>query len=368
MAKNKTPDLQESQLLQALTQLVATYAAQQGRKGDNALVHVDTGEVILPRDVVENNQAVIAALLTSGGYNPTRYLVGHKHNSVNPTTGLLEFWGADASEGGTAAAGAAAESAAADSFGGSSNDGGGWGGYGGIESVSFDTAVANSLADMAAGTPGFGTGPAGPGTGHSESGNMGAYGAGFGSGGVGYDEGTGAIGRGFAQAMDIANRAAAGKLTANEAMRGVGALLGTGISLAGGINPISLGMLGVAALQAMGIDPTGGPLSALGDKEGVGTEARSPGTDNQSDSGNAQLPRNNTSQPTAAAAAALENALAATPNSNNAFRIQEGAPEWSRQASQDLERAIAEILNTQPKQRRAFSRLPLVAGLGERAI
>jgi hypothetical protein len=181
---------------------------------------------------------------------------------------------------------------------------------------------------------------------------MGAYGGGFGQGGVGYEKGVGAVGRAVASIADKASRAAAGTLTADESAKAIGAALGA-------LSGMPLGLMMAASGYLSSITPP----DHLGEP---GTDLNS-GTDNLGDvaqplPNTAQLPTV-TPQPPTAAAQSMEQAT----NSNN-FRIETGTPEWTRTASQQLERAIAQILNTQPTQRRAFSRLPLTRGIGERLL
>lgn len=66
--------------------------AKKGRYGDDTIAHVDTGEMILPKDVVSSESGMLRELLMGHGYDPARYTVGGE-NSINPETGLPEFWG-----------------------------------------------------------------------------------------------------------------------------------------------------------------------------------------------------------------------------------------------------------------------------------
>ena len=71
---------------------IATY----GRYGDDTVAHVETGELIVPRALIENNpelkESIFSHLKELGVKDPERYVVGTKKNSINPDTGLPEFF------------------------------------------------------------------------------------------------------------------------------------------------------------------------------------------------------------------------------------------------------------------------------------
>ena len=71
---------------------IATY----GRYGDDTVAHVETGELIVPRALIENNpelkESIFSHLKELGVEDPERYVVGTKKNSINPDTGLPEFF------------------------------------------------------------------------------------------------------------------------------------------------------------------------------------------------------------------------------------------------------------------------------------
>ena len=71
---------------------IATY----GRYGDDTVAHVETGELIVPRALIENNpelkESIFSHLKQLGVEDPERYVVGTKKNSINPDTGLPEFF------------------------------------------------------------------------------------------------------------------------------------------------------------------------------------------------------------------------------------------------------------------------------------
>jgi hypothetical protein len=67
-----------------------------GRYGDDTVAHVETGELIVPRALIEKNPAlkesIFKHLKELGVEDPERYVVGESKNSLNPTTGLPEFF------------------------------------------------------------------------------------------------------------------------------------------------------------------------------------------------------------------------------------------------------------------------------------
>ena len=67
-----------------------------GRHGDDTVAHVETGELIVPRALIENNpklkESIFKHLRELGVEDPERYVVGESKNSLNPTTGLPEFF------------------------------------------------------------------------------------------------------------------------------------------------------------------------------------------------------------------------------------------------------------------------------------
>lgn len=76
----------------ALTQKMAAM----GRNGDNALAHLEKGELVIPAALLESNPDMKETLFTflkeQGIEEPERYVVGTDANSVNPQTGALEFF------------------------------------------------------------------------------------------------------------------------------------------------------------------------------------------------------------------------------------------------------------------------------------
>ena len=70
--------------------------AAMGRNGDNALAHLEKGELVIPAALLESNPDMKETLFTflqeQGIEEPERYVVGTEANSVNPQTGALEFF------------------------------------------------------------------------------------------------------------------------------------------------------------------------------------------------------------------------------------------------------------------------------------
>jgi len=74
---------------------VADRMASMGRNGDNYIIHATEQEVVVPRDVVENNPELVGQIkqaIAADGTDPERYVVGSKSNSINPYTGQPEFF------------------------------------------------------------------------------------------------------------------------------------------------------------------------------------------------------------------------------------------------------------------------------------
>lgn len=70
--------------------------AAMGRNGDNALAHLEKGELVIPAALLESNpdmkETLFSFLQEQGIEDPERYVVGTDANSVNPQTGALEFF------------------------------------------------------------------------------------------------------------------------------------------------------------------------------------------------------------------------------------------------------------------------------------
>jgi len=73
----------------------ATKMAALGRYGDDSIVHAQTGEIVVPKPVLDSNpalkQAIFDDMRARGIEDPERYVVGSETNSINPETGLMEF-------------------------------------------------------------------------------------------------------------------------------------------------------------------------------------------------------------------------------------------------------------------------------------
>ena len=74
---------------------VAGKMAGYGRFGDDSIAHIETGEIVVPKALIENNptlkEQIFAELREAGVEDPEQYVVGSKANSINPETGLMEF-------------------------------------------------------------------------------------------------------------------------------------------------------------------------------------------------------------------------------------------------------------------------------------
>jgi hypothetical protein len=69
--------------------------AEMGRFGDNNIAHVQTGEMVVPKSVLDNNPSLkvgIQRAIATEGNDPRRYTVGDPRNSINPMTGQPEFF------------------------------------------------------------------------------------------------------------------------------------------------------------------------------------------------------------------------------------------------------------------------------------
>jgi len=74
---------------------VADRMAKMGREGDTFVVHASEKEVMVPREVAENNPQLLAQIkdaIAAEGADPEAYIVGSDKNSINPMTGQREFF------------------------------------------------------------------------------------------------------------------------------------------------------------------------------------------------------------------------------------------------------------------------------------
>jgi hypothetical protein len=74
--------------------MAQTKPEQKGRKGDTVLAHLSIGEIVIPRDLAENEEfrSVLATVFKKGGTDLEKFIVGRPENARNPDTGYLEFW------------------------------------------------------------------------------------------------------------------------------------------------------------------------------------------------------------------------------------------------------------------------------------
>ena len=74
---------------------VAEQMAAMGREGDDMLAHLETGELVIPRKFLEENEefkSYVMAFFEGQGVDPDRYIAGSDANSLNPETGIAEFF------------------------------------------------------------------------------------------------------------------------------------------------------------------------------------------------------------------------------------------------------------------------------------
>lgn len=74
---------------------VANRMAGMGRGGDDLLAHLQTGELVIPKALLDKDPAwresILKYLADNGVENPEQYIVGSEANSINPDTGIAEF-------------------------------------------------------------------------------------------------------------------------------------------------------------------------------------------------------------------------------------------------------------------------------------
>ena len=74
---------------------VSARMASMGRGGDDIIAHLQTGELIIPKAILEEDpmlaESLLAYMRDKGVENPERFIVG-EGSSVNPDTGLFEFF------------------------------------------------------------------------------------------------------------------------------------------------------------------------------------------------------------------------------------------------------------------------------------
>ena len=74
---------------------MAAQMASLGRFGDDVIVHAQTGELVIPKKILDDNpeikEAVFQQLMAQGVEDPEQYVVGSNSASINPETGLAEY-------------------------------------------------------------------------------------------------------------------------------------------------------------------------------------------------------------------------------------------------------------------------------------
>jgi hypothetical protein len=74
---------------------IASQMAGLGRFGDDVIVHAQTGELVIPKKILDDNpeikQMVFEQLMAQGVEDPEQYVVGSGSASINPETGLAEY-------------------------------------------------------------------------------------------------------------------------------------------------------------------------------------------------------------------------------------------------------------------------------------
>ena len=81
--------------LQNIQQFANGGLADMGRFGDNQMVHAQTGEMVVPQSILQENPQIGMGLnqaLVNQGLDPQRQVVGSNAGSMNPMTGQQEFF------------------------------------------------------------------------------------------------------------------------------------------------------------------------------------------------------------------------------------------------------------------------------------
>ena len=75
---------------------IARRMASYGRYGDDTVAHVETGELVVPKALIDSNpklkDSIFNHLRELGVEDPEQYIVGSGVNSINPDTGMPEFF------------------------------------------------------------------------------------------------------------------------------------------------------------------------------------------------------------------------------------------------------------------------------------
>lgn len=79
---------------QMMQQAIMQQAADAGRSTDTILAHLTLGEVVLPREMVEDPEVsqVLQAIFEAYGVDMREFTVGDQANKINPETGYPEFF------------------------------------------------------------------------------------------------------------------------------------------------------------------------------------------------------------------------------------------------------------------------------------
>lgn len=86
--------MNELSMQQGIQNQVLRQAADAGRSTDTTMAHLTLGEVIIPRELMEDPEVsqTVQALFQAYGVDMRQYTVGDPSNSINPETGYPEFF------------------------------------------------------------------------------------------------------------------------------------------------------------------------------------------------------------------------------------------------------------------------------------
>ena len=90
-----SPDYELAPIGLASFQDQAKKLAEYGRNGDIYVVHAAEGETVVPMEVLNENPKIKELLfkqMEDMGLDPQEFVVGNELNSINPVTGLPEFF------------------------------------------------------------------------------------------------------------------------------------------------------------------------------------------------------------------------------------------------------------------------------------
>jgi hypothetical protein len=91
-AQTELRKLSPKQHAKLINALQAKVLALQGRGGDTAVAHLESGEMVVPRRVLTPElMQLIASEAAKRGINPKQLIVGSRKASINPATGAEEF-------------------------------------------------------------------------------------------------------------------------------------------------------------------------------------------------------------------------------------------------------------------------------------